>query len=180
MCFVLYLHPRCSEIFSTFIFGICGLLVLGLGMIFLFLSCRSLFLMSGRCLSRMTTLRVLASEFHGFLKVLSCNVARGIDTLLFLTQFSLWIIKEKVFIFLMACTNEMLLISTFFLILILFFHAFFNNEFPRLRLNEIYDYKINIQEDLELYLDIILVFTYLRHFQTRLNPNLYCLLDFMA
>ena len=80
----------------------------------------------------------------------------------------------------MACINEMLLTSTFFLIFILFFHASFNNEFQRLKLNEIYDYKINIPKDLVLYLDIILAFTCLRHFQTLLNPNLYYLLDFKA
>ena len=80
MCFILCLHPRCFEIFSTFTFGICGHLVRGLGMIFLFLSCRSLFLMLGRCLGRMTALRVLAFEFHGFLKALSGNVVEGSDT----------------------------------------------------------------------------------------------------
>lgn len=180
MCFVLYLHPRCFEIFDTFIFDICGHLGLGLGTIFLFLSCRSLFLTSGRCLGRMTALRALTCEFHGFLKALSCNVARGTDTWLFLTRLNPWIIAEKVIVFLMACTDEMLLISTFFLIFILFYHVFFNNEFPRLKLNEIYDYKINIPVDPVMYLNIVLASTCLHHPQTHLNPNLYCLLDFTA
>ena len=87
MCFVLYLHPRYFEIFSTFIFDICGRLVLKLNMIFLFLSCRSLFLMSDQCLGQMTALQALVCEFHEFLKALSYSVAIGSGTLLFLILF---------------------------------------------------------------------------------------------